>query len=64
MLLKRLYHDGLAYASYLVDCQKTGEALVMGARLLLSAKGGESFAASKRAGLLVERGDDALTVAR
>ncbi|MFN8667087.1 MAG: MBL fold metallo-hydrolase [Gemmatimonadaceae bacterium] len=31
MLLKRFYHDGLAQASYLVGCQKTGEALVIDA---------------------------------
>lgn len=31
MLLKRLYHDGLAQASYLVGCQATGDALVIDA---------------------------------
>ncbi|MCC6929608.1 MAG: MBL fold metallo-hydrolase [Gemmatimonadaceae bacterium] len=31
MLLKRFYHEGLAQASYLVGCQKTGEALVIDA---------------------------------
>jgi hydroxyacylglutathione hydrolase len=29
VLLKRFYHEGLAQASYLVGCQKTGEALVV-----------------------------------
>ncbi|MCA0353768.1 MAG: MBL fold metallo-hydrolase [Chloroflexi bacterium] len=29
MFFQRLYHDGLAQASYLVGCQKTGEALVI-----------------------------------
>lgn len=29
MLLKRFYHDGLAQASYLLGCQKTGEAIVI-----------------------------------
>lgn len=29
MLLRRFYHDGLAQASYLLGCQKTGEALVV-----------------------------------
>jgi hydroxyacylglutathione hydrolase len=29
LLLKRLYHDGLAQASYLLGCQATGEALVV-----------------------------------
>lgn len=31
MLLKRFYHEGLAQASYLIGCQKTGEALVVDA---------------------------------
>ncbi|MCC6317647.1 MAG: MBL fold metallo-hydrolase [Gemmatimonadaceae bacterium] len=31
MLLKRFYHDGLAQASYLVGCQRTGEAIVIDA---------------------------------
>lgn len=31
MFLKRFYHEGLAQASYLVGCQKTGEALVIDA---------------------------------
>lgn len=31
MLLTRFYHEGLAQASYLVGCQKTGEALVIDA---------------------------------
>jgi hydroxyacylglutathione hydrolase len=31
VLLKRFYHDGLAQASYLVGCQRTGEALVVDA---------------------------------
>lgn len=31
MLLKRFYHEGLAQASYLIDCQRTGEALVVDA---------------------------------
>lgn len=31
MLLKRFYHEGLAQASYLVGCQRTGEALVVDA---------------------------------
>lgn len=31
MLLQRFYHDGLAQASYLLGCQKTGEALVVDA---------------------------------
>lgn len=29
MLLKRFYHDGLAQASYLLGCQRTGEAIVI-----------------------------------
>lgn len=29
MLLRRFYHDGLAQASYMIGCQKTGEALVV-----------------------------------
>ena len=29
VLIKRFYHDGLAQASYLIGCQKTGEALVI-----------------------------------
>lgn len=29
MLLKRFYHEGLAQASYLLGCQKTGEAIVI-----------------------------------
>lgn len=29
MFFQRLYHDGLAQASYLVGCQKTGEALII-----------------------------------
>ncbi|MGQ0649878.1 MAG: MBL fold metallo-hydrolase [Gemmatimonadaceae bacterium] len=29
MLLKRFYHEGLAQASYLLGCQKTGEAIVV-----------------------------------
>lgn len=29
MLLRRIYHDGLAQASYLIGCQATGEALVV-----------------------------------
>lgn len=29
MLLQRFYHDGLAQASYLLGCQKTGEAIVI-----------------------------------
>lgn len=31
MLLKRFYHEGLAQASYLVGCQRTGDALVVDA---------------------------------
>lgn len=31
MLIKRFYHDGLAQASFLVGCQRTGEALVIDA---------------------------------
>lgn len=31
MLLKRFYHEGLAQASYLLGCQKTGEAIVIDA---------------------------------
>ncbi len=31
MLLKRFYHEGLAQASYLVGCQRTGEALLIDA---------------------------------
>lgn len=31
MLIKRFYHDGLAQASYLVGCQRLGEALVVDA---------------------------------
>lgn len=31
MLIKRFYHEGLAQASYLVGCQRTGEALVIDA---------------------------------
>ena len=31
MLLKRFYHEGLAQASYLIGCQRTGEALVVDA---------------------------------
>jgi hydroxyacylglutathione hydrolase len=31
VFLKRFYHEGLAQASYLVGCQKTGEALVIDA---------------------------------
>ena len=31
MLLERLYHEGLAQASYLVGCQETGEAIVVDA---------------------------------
>jgi hydroxyacylglutathione hydrolase len=31
VLLKRFYHEGLAQASYLVGCQRTGEALVVDA---------------------------------
>lgn len=31
MLIKRFYHEGLAQASYLIGCQKTGEALVIDA---------------------------------
>lgn len=37
MLLKRFYHDGLAQASYLLGCQKTGEALVVDANRDTSA---------------------------
>ena len=29
MLLRRFYHDSLAQASYMVGCQKTGEALIV-----------------------------------
>lgn len=29
MLLKRFYHDGLAQASYLIGCQRTGDAIVV-----------------------------------
>lgn len=29
LLIRRFYHDGLAQASYLVGCQRTGEALVI-----------------------------------
>jgi len=29
MLLRQIYHDGLAQASYLIGCQATGEALVI-----------------------------------
>jgi hydroxyacylglutathione hydrolase len=31
LLLKRFYHEGLAQASYLVGCQRTGEALIVDA---------------------------------
>lgn len=31
MLLKRFYHEGLAQASYLLGCQRTGEAIVIDA---------------------------------
>jgi len=31
LLIKRFYHDGLAQASFLVGCQRTGEALVIDA---------------------------------
>ncbi len=31
MLIKRFYHDGLAQASYLIGCQRKGEALVIDA---------------------------------
>lgn len=31
MLIKRFYHDGLAQTSYLVGCERTGEALVIDA---------------------------------
>lgn len=31
MFIQRFYHDGLAQASYLIGCQKTGEALVIDA---------------------------------
>ena len=31
VLLKRFYHDGLAQASYLIGCQRTGEALIVDA---------------------------------
>lgn len=31
MLLKRFYHEGLAQASYLIGCQRTGEAIVIDA---------------------------------
>ena len=29
MLLRRFYHDALAQASYMVGCQRTGEALIV-----------------------------------
>ena len=32
MFFKQIYEDGLAHASYMVGCQKTGECLVIDAK--------------------------------
>jgi hydroxyacylglutathione hydrolase len=49
MLLRQLYHDGLAQASYLIGCQATGAALVIDPNRNIE----QYLAAAQRAGLRI-----------
>jgi len=49
MLLRQIYHDGLAQASYLIGCQATGEALVIDPNRNIE----QYLAAAQRAGLRI-----------
>ena len=49
MLIQRFYHEGLAQASYLIGCQKTGEAIVIDA----NRDANQYVAAASREGLRV-----------
>jgi len=49
ILLRQIYHDGLAQASYLIGCQATGEALVIDPNRNIE----QYLAAARRAGLRI-----------
>ena len=49
MLLRQIYHDGLAQASYLIGCQATGEAIVIDPNRTIE----QYLAAAQRAGLRI-----------
>jgi len=49
MLLRQIYHDGLAQASYLIGCQATGEALVIDPNRNIT----QYIEAAQRAGLRI-----------